>query len=552
MSNFVSIKWDRFIAQQHNLSEITRADKEGVKLPSGQEQLSKYVANPPTHYIQFSDINKLGINPSTAFKTPVGIYSYPLSTDLFIQFVQGKLPFAQERQYVIVFKPKNISKIIINMNEAHATDHNKSGVSLKEFWQYMKQLLDMDSDFAKRVRKESSEESEANRRRNPYLIKRYEKVGLTPIPNDIRHVIFSNTFWDALNMTAKDSRYTAGYLWRLTQIASDYDPHTWRTTLVDLGIEGWADLNEAGVVHDAEPTQGVFFSADYIKMTEILRNPTKGTTVKIRNLYLPIFKAAKSLIPDVLKETGLDKLLSAQEVEASISPGAKQDPQGGVGAYFWSKLMSTWGVAEAGSIPDDGVQLIKDLRNNEPWAEEELKTALFGYIAHRWFQDGSVFLRVLFKDPNMENRERDKSTKLKRAGWALRELMLPRSSAARPIVRTGGVRGEFHSSTTEFYNFSKIKTALGEWIADAEEAKNNPPEPGMTQFWQAKRWGRGLESGPWYIGAPTGRKVGDMGRKLIQMYGGQNSFWGESAEDWAYAEETGGESRPAEANETPT
>tara|TARA_Y100000310_G_C20669321_1_gene809364 strand:+ start:896 stop:2491 length:1596 start_codon:yes stop_codon:yes gene_type:complete len=517
-----------FESWRRYLDEITRADKEGVKLPSGQEELSKYVADPPTHYIQFSDINKLGINPSSQFKTPVGIYSYPLTTDLFIQFVKGRLPFAQERLFVIAFKPTDTSKIIFNNNEGGATDHNRSGVSVKEFWQYVRRLLDSDSVFANEVRKDSSEESEENVRRNPYLIRRYEKLGLTPIPDDLHNVIFSPTFWRALESTASDSRYTSGYLWRLTQLASDKDPQVWRSTLVNLGIEGWVDLNGAGIVHDAEPTQGVFFSKSFIEMSEVFRNPTKGSTVKIRNLYLPVFKAARLLIPKILKETGLDRFISANEVASSISPGAKKDPGGGMGASFWSKLRREWGVAEGGAIPKEGQQLIRDLQNDEPWAEEQLRATLLEYVIERWFRSGNVFLNVLMKNPALENRDRDVGTKLKEAGWALRNELLPRRAVRR--ARDGGT-----VSTADLYDLAKINNSLKDWVAEAEAQKDGRGQyAGLTQFVPLAAWAeQAHESAPWFLGGQTSDQSAQMGQKLIKMFGGPGmtdtsagSFWG--------------------------
>ena len=112
-------KWREFLKEEE-LEEKTRAEKEGVPLPSTTEALEKYVADDfkaPEYFMQFSDINKLGINPSSKYNTPLGIYSYPITKQIFRLFTKGKLPFAQDRKYIIVFKPKEDKNVIISLGK---------------------------------------------------------------------------------------------------------------------------------------------------------------------------------------------------------------------------------------------------------------------------------------------------------------------------------------------------------------------------------------------------------------------------------------------------
>ena len=100
---------------EEELEEATRASKEGVILPSVIETLEKYVVpdnEEPTHFFQFSDINKLGINPRSKFKTPMGVYAYPLIRTLLDQYKSGNIPFASKRKYVIIFKANPRSRIL--------------------------------------------------------------------------------------------------------------------------------------------------------------------------------------------------------------------------------------------------------------------------------------------------------------------------------------------------------------------------------------------------------------------------------------------------------
>jgi hypothetical protein len=100
---------------EEELEEATRASKEGVVLPSVLEKLEKYVVSDneePTHFFQFSDINKLGVNPRSKYNTPMGIYAYPLIRTLLDQYKSGSIPFASQRKYVIIFKTNPRSNVL--------------------------------------------------------------------------------------------------------------------------------------------------------------------------------------------------------------------------------------------------------------------------------------------------------------------------------------------------------------------------------------------------------------------------------------------------------
>lgn len=56
------------------------------------DQLSPY-KDDPSYFISFTDINKIGLNPSTTYDTPLGIYTYPLK-EIWNDFVNNEIPFA--------------------------------------------------------------------------------------------------------------------------------------------------------------------------------------------------------------------------------------------------------------------------------------------------------------------------------------------------------------------------------------------------------------------------------------------------------------------------
>lgn len=109
--------WRTFL-QEDDIDEATAAKKRGIELPSVMDELKKYskpITELPTHYIQFSNVNKLGINPTSHYNTPLGIYSYPVNNVILDELEKGNLPFASDRKFVILFKPRKGANIVYNV-----------------------------------------------------------------------------------------------------------------------------------------------------------------------------------------------------------------------------------------------------------------------------------------------------------------------------------------------------------------------------------------------------------------------------------------------------
>ena len=137
--------WKEFVVEENDeLSEMATAwKKRGLagpyKLKSGEmgstlDALKQYVTpdnEKPTHFIHFGGVGhrdtrpdpklgeldrgpqfKFGINPRSNYNTPTGIYSFPLSDEIFRQLEMGSLPFAQDEPFILLFKPKETLPII--------------------------------------------------------------------------------------------------------------------------------------------------------------------------------------------------------------------------------------------------------------------------------------------------------------------------------------------------------------------------------------------------------------------------------------------------------
>ena len=249
-------KWREFLKEEE-LEEKTRAEKEGVPLPSTSEALEKYVADDfkaPEYFMQFSDINKLGINPSSKYNTPLGIYSYPITKQIFRLFTKGKLPFAQDRKYIIVFKPKEDKNVIISLGKK-----NNGGIDDETYKAALDNLV-------------------------PELNKANKWIDDSDLSADE---------WDAeasgeSNKTAYGkarSTTNLGKLWYFTYLIRN-DSKAWRTLLQNkLGIDGVVDAAGEGFIHPSERIQGVFFSRDVVEQVETIRNTETPDAINRREAY---------------------------------------------------------------------------------------------------------------------------------------------------------------------------------------------------------------------------------------------------------------------------
>ena len=86
----INENWRRY------LKEATRADKEGVELPTLADEMAKYVSQDgaPEYFFTFTKLNKVSVMPQSEHFTPAGIYTYPITGKLVQQLEAGKVPFA--------------------------------------------------------------------------------------------------------------------------------------------------------------------------------------------------------------------------------------------------------------------------------------------------------------------------------------------------------------------------------------------------------------------------------------------------------------------------
>jgi hypothetical protein len=183
---------------------------------------SKHKSEIGNWFVSMTDINKLGIHPGSKFKTPIGIYSYPLEYVISRHNIE-ELPFASKRPYINLFKVDTSDGILYSDDPKSITDS----------------LLND-------------------------LYEKYPRMS-------------------KLKIDRYDFRSNISEIWLRTWVYVSKDAKKWNHILRSVGVQGVVDKG-TGTVHPSEPTQAVFFSYDVIKDVHrfLNKNAEKGIRRKKR------------------------------------------------------------------------------------------------------------------------------------------------------------------------------------------------------------------------------------------------------------------------------
>lgn len=259
--------------------KLTELRKSSAVMPrkSGVQQLRDYVETLSAEqidksFVSFTTIDKLGINPKSKYDTPNGIYAYPLGSVLHaIQRDMGRtfssiLPFAGEAPYFNVFE---VEGNVISLHE-----YNQVETTLKKL-----------IDFGNKV-------AAANNK----------KMGA--LPEEYRQLYTAEELWSY-------SLYIANGF-NEDPLSSPSIARKWATVFRKVGVDGVIDEG-AGIIHENEPRQAVFFTSEVIKNVKRFVNASNnGSTGKkqpstakdgtfymlkwiripeVRSSFLPLYKS---------------------------------------------------------------------------------------------------------------------------------------------------------------------------------------------------------------------------------------------------------------------
>lgn len=230
------------------LLEARRNPELNPKVSAYSSVVNRFKKEGDSLFVSFTDIEKLGINPKSKYKTPLGIYSYPAR--YVVETVRSKfedmtdLPFAGDKPYVNLFTG---SGNIVDVSKMDASEGAK----------YLKVLTDA---FLK-----------LDNTDKPWK----DKV-------DIMQEIIDNS-----SVRAIHNNYAGGRLWYATMkvaelIANNQGrpvPVVWNLVFRTMNIAAAID-DGVGIIHNAEPYQAVFFSKANISNVERVHNKWSAKSVQ--------------------------------------------------------------------------------------------------------------------------------------------------------------------------------------------------------------------------------------------------------------------------------
>lgn len=225
------------IAMKYTKININSARKNPKLNPkvSVIDELLPYKTNSRA-FITYTTVNKVGINPSSTFNTPLGIYAYPLRS-FWENIANDTVPFASGRPYVSLLLVKKNAKIL--NNNYSWNDNDQDQVKLYKFCEE-KKLVKSNKGFV-RLRDDAYEKYPFESRKPVFYI-----WALT------RYIAY------LLNPNEEDS------ISHITKWSSIFNKV--------LGYDGAIDFRGWGFIHPNEPKQAVFFTIKAFSDTKTFLN----------------------------------------------------------------------------------------------------------------------------------------------------------------------------------------------------------------------------------------------------------------------------------------
>jgi hypothetical protein len=264
------------------LDEMARRNPEQNPKINLKDGLERYKDDPDI-YISFTNIDKIGINPSSNYNTPNGIYTYPL-TEIWDNILKNNVPFEGDEVAHHVWVIKKSSK-----------DDGRFIDDL--FSKYTSNTFDHDIGLLRKL---------------------YGKMDIT----DVRlHPADLVEFYDDLEhdksldglieyaMETSKFPYIASKFFNITRLLAQIIYYSknrrpiestamaWNSILRDLGYSGFADKSGKGIIHESEPTQAVFLHKKAFEVVDKLEN-RKGVLKNATNVIKKLIDLDRPIPPE--------------------------------------------------------------------------------------------------------------------------------------------------------------------------------------------------------------------------------------------------------------
>ena len=206
------------------------------------------------HLVSFSDLNKVGINPTTSFNTPAGIYGWHF-TDRTLRGAKKNKIFASERKFAHLLKIKNPDKVLWLGTDKTGTSVKSPAEAMKVFagvypvLNEPKLQFDPDGNADPRwvgTADGSKKISAAEWLTDPEVLHQYAATSSRQIGGSSK----SEKLYDLVMATAA--------VLELDTVAGKKRTIAANALLRALGIDAVVDKDCKGVIHNAETCQGFF------------------------------------------------------------------------------------------------------------------------------------------------------------------------------------------------------------------------------------------------------------------------------------------------------
>ncbi len=265
--------------------EINTGDRFG----SGVADVAAWATRGRDLFVTFTELPKVGINPLSKYKTPLGVYTYPLDNEMADDIRSNSIPFAGASQWMNVL----------------ALTAGESAVRLD----------DPAGDFQKRneaVAKWLSSRIPLSRDLSP---KPKEPVAMAPemVEKFIWQYVYpfackmspyktpGGLWWAFTRFAAILSRYFELAPWEGAYYVRDLErvcneafecgenkaakmgyPARWTRIMIATGVEAVIDSGE-GIIHSNEPKQAVFFTTRAFSIVDRIANPRRREQMVLSN-----------------------------------------------------------------------------------------------------------------------------------------------------------------------------------------------------------------------------------------------------------------------------
>lgn len=293
--------------KKFNLDEKIYDSELGTGISSTEYIFEKYYKskNPEDYFISFTAIDKLGINPRSDYKTPIGIYTYPVKEffEIYVNSAVGRLdkpandkiqqqkigefaPFAGNNPYVwVVEMDRSAGRFIDDISKTYTERDYDDDVE----WfieNADRQILSKTTEITRAeiyytilnilykrgiiASIDQGEKEYSKGKAFEYLIDNEE------VKHDVLRYMIKN-----YGNASKFSNSFGGQMWNITRLIAKGNPIKWNKLWRDMGYIGVADRSGSGIIHESEKTQTVFFSVKGFKIVDKIDNIESSTSETI-------------------------------------------------------------------------------------------------------------------------------------------------------------------------------------------------------------------------------------------------------------------------------